>query len=159
MSKYGRFAWSHDSHPSVVHYKIYSNKEERPCCDICVIILCFIYHILMFIMQLLSDAHIIYSSTTSCMQKQTNSAPSVPPTLKFCPWKSERSVLSAPTPGWKVWIMTRPVFSVTYFGSLRSIIISRHIRNDSLSICYKPTILVKKYASLLLSTWLVTPWL
>ena len=33
----------------------------------------------------------------ACMQKQTNSAPSVPPTLKFCPWNSERSVLSAPT--------------------------------------------------------------
>ena len=32
-----------------------------------------------------------------CMQKQTNSAPSVPPTLKFYPWNSERSVLSAST--------------------------------------------------------------
>ena len=31
------------SHPFVVRYKIHSNKEERPCCDICVIILCFIY--------------------------------------------------------------------------------------------------------------------
>ena len=31
------------------------------------------------------------------MQNQTNPAPSVLPTLKFCPWHSERSVLSAPT--------------------------------------------------------------
>ena len=30
------------SHPFVVRYKIHSNKEEWPCCDICVI-LCFIY--------------------------------------------------------------------------------------------------------------------
>ena len=29
--------------PFVVRYKIHSNKEEWPCCDICVIILCFIY--------------------------------------------------------------------------------------------------------------------
>ena len=31
------------SHPFVMRYKIYSNEEGRPCCDICVIILCFIY--------------------------------------------------------------------------------------------------------------------
>ena len=31
------------------------------------------------------------------MKKLTNSAPSVPPTLKFSPWNFERSVLSAPT--------------------------------------------------------------
>ena len=37
------------------------------------------------------------STVAACMQKQTNSAPSVPQTLKFCPWNSERSVLSAHT--------------------------------------------------------------
>ena len=48
------------SHPFVVRYKIHSNKEERPCCDICVIILCFIYvH-----NAIISDAYIIYGSTT-----------------------------------------------------------------------------------------------
>ena len=29
-------------HPFVERYKIHSNKEERLCCDICVIILCYI---------------------------------------------------------------------------------------------------------------------
>ena len=49
-------------HPFVVPlvcYKIFSNKEEWRCCDICVIILCFIY-----VHNAISDAHIIYSSTT-----------------------------------------------------------------------------------------------
>ena len=42
------------------------------------------------------------------MQKQTNSAPSVPLTLKFCPWNSERTVLSALTVRLEkpiIWIM------------------------------------------------------
>ena len=54
------------SHPFVVRYKICtfcnihdSNKEKRPCCDICVIILCFIY-----VHNAMTDAHIIYGSTT-----------------------------------------------------------------------------------------------
>ena len=47
------------SHPFVVRNKKHSNKEERPCCDICVIILCFIY-----VHNAISDAHIIYGSTT-----------------------------------------------------------------------------------------------
>ena len=38
---------------------MHSNKEERLCCDICVIILCFIYF-----HNPISDAHIIYGSTT-----------------------------------------------------------------------------------------------
>ena len=45
------------SHPFVVRYKIHSNKEERPCCDICVINLCFIHNAI-------TDAHIIYGSST-----------------------------------------------------------------------------------------------
>ena len=48
------------SHPFVVHYKIHSNKEEWPCSDICVIILCFIY----YVHYANSDAHIIYGSIT-----------------------------------------------------------------------------------------------
>ena len=50
------------SHPFVVRYKIHSNKEEaeeRPCYDICVIILWFIY-----VHNAISDAHIIYGSIT-----------------------------------------------------------------------------------------------
>ena len=47
------------SHRFVVRYKMYSNKEEWPCCGICVIILCFIY-----VHNAISDAHIIYGSTT-----------------------------------------------------------------------------------------------
>ena len=31
----------------------------------------------------------------ACMEKQTNSVSSVPQTLNFCPWNSERSVLSS----------------------------------------------------------------
>ena len=46
-------------HPFVVRYKMYSNKEEWLCCDICVIILCFIY-----VHNANTDAHIIYGSTT-----------------------------------------------------------------------------------------------
>ena len=46
-------------HPSVVRYKIHLSKEERPCCDICVIILCFIYD-----HNAITDAHLIYGSTT-----------------------------------------------------------------------------------------------
>ena len=46
------------SHPFVVRYKILSNKEW-PCCDICVIILCFTY-----VHNAISDAQIIYGSTT-----------------------------------------------------------------------------------------------
>ena len=42
------------SHQFVVRYKIHSNKEEWPRCDICVIILCFIYD-----HDAISDAHII----------------------------------------------------------------------------------------------------
>ena len=45
--------------PFVVHFKIHSNKEKQPCCDICVIILCFIY-----VHNAITDAHIIYGSTT-----------------------------------------------------------------------------------------------
>ena len=44
------------SHPFVVRYKIYSNKEKWPCCDICVI-LRFIY-----VHNAISNAHIIYGS-------------------------------------------------------------------------------------------------
>ena len=40
----------------IVSYKIHSNKEEWPCCDICVIILCFIY-----VHNAISDAHIRYN--------------------------------------------------------------------------------------------------
>ena len=47
------------SHPFVVRYEIFSNKEEWPCCDICVIILCFMY-----VHNAISDDHIIYGSTT-----------------------------------------------------------------------------------------------
>ena len=50
------------SHPFVVDYKIHSNKEEWPYCDICVIILCFIY-----VHNANSDAHIIYGSITLLM--------------------------------------------------------------------------------------------
>ena len=46
-------------HPFVVRYKMHSNKETWPCCDICVIILCFIY-----VHNAISDAHIIYGSIT-----------------------------------------------------------------------------------------------
>ena len=47
------------SHLLLVRYKIHSNEEEWPCCYICVIILCFIY-----VHNEISDAHIIYGSTT-----------------------------------------------------------------------------------------------
>ena len=47
------------SQPFEVRYKIYSNKEEWPCCDICVIILRFRY-----VHNAISDAHIIYGSIT-----------------------------------------------------------------------------------------------
>ena len=47
------------SHPFVVRYKIFSNKEEWPCYDICVIILCFIY-----VHNGIRDAHIICGSST-----------------------------------------------------------------------------------------------
>ena len=46
------------SHPFVVRCKIHSNKEERPCCDICVIFV-FIY-----VHNAITDARIIYGSTT-----------------------------------------------------------------------------------------------
>ena len=45
-------------HPFVVRYKIHSNKEKWLCCDICVIILCFIY---VRNAAAISDAH--YSSS------------------------------------------------------------------------------------------------
>ena len=45
--------------PFVVRYKIHSNKEEGTRCDICVIILSFIY-----VHYAITDAHIIYGSTT-----------------------------------------------------------------------------------------------
>ena len=45
-------------HPFVVRYKMHLNKEERPCCDIC-IILCFIY-----VHNAITNAQIIYGSTT-----------------------------------------------------------------------------------------------
>ena len=45
------------SHPFVVRYKIHSNKEELPCYEICVIILCFIY-----VHNAITDVHIIYGS-------------------------------------------------------------------------------------------------
>ena len=47
------------SHSFVVRYKIHSNKEEWRCCDICVIILCFMY-----VHKAISDAHIVYGSIT-----------------------------------------------------------------------------------------------
>ena len=46
------------SHQFVVRYKIHSNEEERPCCDICVIILCLIY-----VHNAITVAQIIYGST------------------------------------------------------------------------------------------------
>ena len=52
------FTLMDSSHPFVVRYEIFSSKEEWPCCDICVIILCFIY-----VHNAITDAHIIYGST------------------------------------------------------------------------------------------------
>ena len=47
------------AHRFVVRNKIHSNKEEWNCCDICAILLCFIY-----VHNIINDAQIIYGSTT-----------------------------------------------------------------------------------------------
>ena len=50
------------SHLFVVHHKMHSNKEKQPCCDICAIILYFIY-----VHNAIIDGHIIYGTTTLLM--------------------------------------------------------------------------------------------